>query len=177
MWTSLKFAPIRTVRNLQNSVVQAWNFIFEHVERARPFSFLFKGHLHWKIFKSIGNFWRGTQSKTRGKGNRCHYLRGLQVISRPASEHSQIFKSHSSHQILIFRKIASTFLSTFTSDATSNTRWIWTCLSCQEFHLWEGKAILILHRAVLGHFHLKILTTTYLYMYSKHLAGHLGQEF
>ena len=50
-------------------VFQYWSFIFE---RARPFLFC-KGHFHWKIFKSIGNFcaW-GTKAKTRAtEANAC----------------------------------------------------------------------------------------------------------
>ena len=35
-----------------------------HLWEERPFSFC-KGHFHWKIFKSKGNFWRGTKAKTR----------------------------------------------------------------------------------------------------------------
>ena len=39
---------------------QVRNFIFQ---RARPFVFC-QGHFHWKMLKSMGNFWRGTKAKT-----------------------------------------------------------------------------------------------------------------
>ena len=52
---------------------QAWNFIFE---RARTFC---KGHIHWKIFKTLGKFLKGTKAKTRGnKGHDLLDIPGLQ---------------------------------------------------------------------------------------------------
>ena len=51
-----KNVPLLVWAELQEGDLrQAWIFISE---RARPFSFR-KGQFHWKILKSMGNFWRG----------------------------------------------------------------------------------------------------------------------
>ena len=57
--------------------VQAWNFIFEHGESSRSFSFC-KGHFQWKILKSDGKLLKGTKAKPKENGG--HGLRGLPVV-------------------------------------------------------------------------------------------------
>ena len=64
-WCIFSFSKGHPMRKLEFSTgaFQAWDFIFE---RARPFPFC-KGHFHWKMLRSMANFWRGTKAKTRGQ--------------------------------------------------------------------------------------------------------------
>ena len=84
------------------------HFIYEHVERARPFSFC-KGHFHQKILKVNGKILKGTKAKTRG--NRCHGFQVLCVIPRYGIKFTgtlliqrfyQPFRQHSHTQFVFY---------------------------------------------------------------------------
>ena len=64
--------------------MQAWSFIFENVERARPFSFC-KGHFLWGNLTVNWKLLKGTKANTKGQRRAWPQWRA----SNPSPDHDK----------------------------------------------------------------------------------------